>query len=68
MELLLEGYDHILDVLDEEGLPISEVISQRGLTDMSNLLDSIPAFEVCDLSNIFIIVISKCYENIYKTF
>lgn len=46
MELLLEGYDHILDVVDEEGLSISEVVSQRGLNDMSNLLASIPAFEV----------------------
>lgn len=46
MDLLLEGYDHILDVLDEEGVPIAEVISQRGLINMTNLLESIPAFEV----------------------
>ncbi|XP_047029595.1 ankyrin-2 isoform X1 [Helicoverpa zea] len=45
MELLMEGYDHILDVVDEEGVPITEVIAQRGDTDMSNLLASIPAFE-----------------------
>ncbi|KAJ8731501.1 hypothetical protein PYW07_004665 [Mythimna separata] len=45
MELLMEGYDHILDVVDEEGLPITEVIAQRGDSDMSNLLASIPAFE-----------------------
>lgn len=46
MELLLEGYDHILDVVDEEGVPISEVISQRNDTNMAGLLASIPAFEV----------------------
>lgn len=46
MELLMEGYDHILDVVDEEGVPITEVIAQRGDTNMSNLLASIPAFEV----------------------
>ncbi|GBP33846.1 hypothetical protein EVAR_20957_1 [Eumeta japonica] len=45
MELLLEGYDHILDVVDEEGVSISKVVSQRGLEKMSNLLASIPAFE-----------------------
>lgn len=45
MELLLEGYDHILDVVDEDGVPITEVIAQRGDTEMSNLLASIPAFE-----------------------
>lgn len=46
MELLLEGYDHILDVVDENGLLITEVIKSRGDTEMSNLLASIPAFEV----------------------
>ncbi|XP_038210051.1 uncharacterized protein LOC119830933 [Zerene cesonia] len=45
MELLLQGYDHILDVVDEDGVPINEVISQRGDSDMANLLGSIPAFE-----------------------
>ncbi|KAH9628826.1 hypothetical protein HF086_004986 [Spodoptera exigua] len=45
MELLMEGYDHILDVVDDEGVPITEVIAQRGDTNMSNLLASIPAFE-----------------------
>lgn len=46
MELLMEGYDHILDVVDEDGVPITEVITQRGDSEMSNLLASIPAFEV----------------------
>ncbi|XP_031766177.2 E3 ubiquitin-protein ligase MIB2 isoform X1 [Galleria mellonella] len=45
MELLLEGYDHILDVVDEDGLPITEVIAQRGDSEMGNLLESIPTFE-----------------------
>ncbi|XP_075977501.1 uncharacterized protein LOC142977487 isoform X2 [Anticarsia gemmatalis] len=45
MELLMEGYDHILDVVDEEGVPITEVIAQRGDSEMSSLLASIPAFE-----------------------
>ncbi|CAF4881863.1 unnamed protein product [Pieris macdunnoughi] len=45
MELLLQGYDHILDVVDEEGVPINEVISQRGDSEMSSLMASIPTFE-----------------------
>ncbi|XP_045498515.1 uncharacterized protein LOC123696406 [Colias croceus] len=45
MELLLQGYEHILDVVDEDGVPINEVISQRGDSDMANLLGSIPTFE-----------------------
>ncbi|XP_072949091.1 uncharacterized protein [Epargyreus clarus] len=45
MELLLQGYDHILDVADEEGVSITDVVTQRGDSDMSNLLASIPAFE-----------------------
>lgn len=46
MELFLEGYDHILDVVDDDGVPITEVVANRGDTEMSNLLASIPAFEV----------------------
>ncbi|XP_053609825.1 uncharacterized protein LOC128674872 isoform X2 [Plodia interpunctella] len=45
MELLLEGYDHILDVVDEEGVTITDVIAQRGDSQMGSLLASIPAFE-----------------------
>ncbi|XP_073956852.1 uncharacterized protein isoform X2 [Choristoneura fumiferana] len=45
MELFLEGYDHILDVVDDDGVPITEVVTNRGDTEMSNLLASIPAFE-----------------------
>lgn len=42
----MEGYDHILDVVDEEGVSITDVITQRSDTEMSNLLASIPDFEV----------------------
>ncbi|XP_026492340.2 uncharacterized protein LOC113397999 [Vanessa tameamea] len=45
MELLLQGYDHILDIIDDEGVPISDVVVQRGDNEMSNLLASIPPFE-----------------------
>lgn len=52
MQLLLEGYDHILDVVDEEGVPIIDVVAERGDSNMSNLLASIPAFEVCSYGSI----------------
>ncbi|CAH2048520.1 unnamed protein product, partial [Iphiclides podalirius] len=45
MELLLQGYDHILDIVDSEGKSITEVVTHRGDTEMRNLLASIPAFE-----------------------
>ncbi|CAG9125383.1 unnamed protein product [Plutella xylostella] len=45
MELFLEGYDHILDVVDAEGAAVAEVVAQRGDADMASLLASIPAFE-----------------------
>lgn len=46
MELLIQGYDHILDIVDEEGVPMLEVVGQRGDDSMNNLLASIPPFEV----------------------
>ncbi|XP_032517502.2 uncharacterized protein LOC116770226 [Danaus plexippus] len=45
MELLIQGYDHILDIVDEEGVPMLEVVGQRGDDSMNNLLASIPPFE-----------------------
>lgn len=47
--LLFQGYDHILDVVDEGGVPISEVVAQRGDKEMNDLLTSIPAFEVINI-------------------
>ncbi|CAK1580107.1 unnamed protein product [Parnassius mnemosyne] len=45
MELLLQGYDHIIDIVDSDGTSITEIVSQRGDTEMSDLLASIPEFE-----------------------
>lgn len=46
-ELLMEGYDHILDVVDENGATITDVITERGDTEVIKMLASIPPFEVC---------------------
>lgn len=59
----MEGYDHILDIVDEEGVALTDVIAQRGDTEMGNLLASIPAFEVLLL--LFILFYFTC-RLVYK--
>jgi hypothetical protein len=46
MELLLEGYDHILDVEDEEDNHIFDVVQRRNEQDTLTFLQSVPSFEV----------------------
>lgn len=46
MELLLEGYDHILDVEDEEENHIFDVVQRRNQQETMAFLQSIPSFEV----------------------
>jgi hypothetical protein len=46
MQLLLEGYDHILDVEDEENNHIFDVVQRRNEQETLAFLQSIPSFEV----------------------
>jgi hypothetical protein len=46
MQLLLEGYDHILDVEDEEDNHIFDVVQTRNEHETMAFLQSIPSFEV----------------------
>jgi hypothetical protein len=46
MGLLLEGYDHILDVEDEENNHIFDVVQRRNQQETMAFLQSIPSFEV----------------------
>jgi hypothetical protein len=46
MELLLEGYDHILDVEDEENNHIFDVVQTRNEQETLVFLQSVPSFEV----------------------
>lgn len=41
---MIEGYDHIVDVHDEE--PIVNITYGRGFTELAKFLEGIPAFEV----------------------
>jgi hypothetical protein len=46
MQLLLEGYDHILDVEDEENNHIFDVVQRRNEQETLAFLQSVPSFEV----------------------
>lgn len=46
VELLLDGYDHITDIVDENDVPIIEAVAQHNQPDTVSFLQSILAFEV----------------------
>jgi hypothetical protein len=44
--LLLDGYDHILDVKNNKGVDILELVSQANVQESFAFLKSVHAFEV----------------------
>lgn len=46
VELLLGGYDHIIDIVDENNVPIVEAVSNANQPETVAFLQSILAFEV----------------------
>lgn len=52
--LVMEGYDHIVDVHDEES--IINITYARGFTELGKFLESIPPFEVEFVLNSFSII------------
>lgn len=46
VELLLEGYDHITDIVDDGDVPIIEAVSKANQADAVSFLQSILTFEV----------------------
>lgn len=46
VELLLDGYDHITDIVDQDGVPIMEAVAKENQPDTVSFLQSILAFEV----------------------
>lgn len=46
VELLLDGYDHITDIVDEDNTPIFEAVSKENQPDTLSFLQSILTFEV----------------------
>lgn len=47
VELLLNGYEHITDIVDEDDVPIIEAVSSKEQNDTVAFLQSILTFEVC---------------------
>ncbi|XP_025834540.1 uncharacterized protein LOC108739922 isoform X2 [Agrilus planipennis] len=45
VELLLEGYDHIIDIMDDANVPIIEAVSQENQPETVAFLQSILTFE-----------------------
>lgn len=44
--MLLDGYDHIIDVTDNDGFEIEQVAKSRGHHELAKLLGGIRDFEV----------------------
>lgn len=61
MELLLEGYDHIIDVEDEEN-HIFDVVQRRNEQETLAFLQSVPSFEV-----IFLLVFNESQFTLVVT-
>lgn len=49
VELLLDGYDHIIDIADEDNVPIVEAVANAQQQETVAFLQSILAFEVFQL-------------------
>lgn len=45
VELLLDGYDHIIDIVDEDNVPILEAVTNKDQPETVAFLQSILAFE-----------------------
>jgi hypothetical protein len=58
--MLLDGYDHIVDINDNDGVPIAQVAKARGHHELAAFLDQLRDFEV-RLANDSLIVYSKKY-------
>lgn len=50
--LVIEGYDHIIDIHDDEGTIMSITLA-RGHTELAKYLESIPEFEVCSCCAVY---------------
>lgn len=46
-DLLIEGYDHIVDIDDGKGTNIIEVARNRGHVNVVEFLEALKPFEVC---------------------
>lgn len=50
--MLLDGYDHLIDVTDNDGFEIEQVAKSRGHHELARFLNDIRLFEVIKESEI----------------
>lgn len=60
--MVLDGYDHIVEIVDADGSTITKVARSRGHFELAAYLDSIRDFEV------FFIMIIECLRLINSIF
>lgn len=46
MAMLLDGYDHIIDLVDADGMAITQIAKSRGHLELVGLFDTWREFEV----------------------
>lgn len=46
MSMLLDGYDHLVDITDADGVEVTKVARSRGHEELALLLDNLREFEV----------------------
>ena len=51
--MVLDGYDHIADIVDADGTTIAKVARSRGHAELASFLDSLREFEVIKIRIIY---------------
>lgn len=51
--LTISGYDHIIDVVNDEGVSIKDIAGSKGHDELVQFLESIRSLEVCYIGNYF---------------
>lgn len=63
--MLLDGYDHIIDVCDNDGFAIAQVAKSRGHHELAKFLNDLTEFEVNKVINFqsFLIIFTRVTNN-----
>lgn len=67
VELLLDGYDHITDIVDEDDTTIIDIVARENQPDTVSFLQSILAFEVENSEYLMTFVIDSIIFFLGKT-
>jgi len=58
--LALEGYDHIIDIADDEGNSLIDIATNRGYDELADYLKNLRPMEVSSLPKSFLNFIFIC--------